>query len=67
MRAHLLLGHQETQEIGVRMALGASSGRVHREIILNTLRLGLGGLVIGTIASAASARLIASILFATSP
>ena len=30
------------------MALGASSGRVHREIILNTLRLALAGLVIGT-------------------
>ncbi|HEV2446234.1 MAG TPA: ABC transporter permease, partial [Candidatus Sulfopaludibacter sp.] len=30
---------RKTQEIGVRMALGASAGRVRREVILNTLRL----------------------------
>jgi predicted permease len=58
---------QKTQEIGVRMALGASAGRVRRGVILNTLRLALGGIVVGTAASVASARLIASLLFATSP
>ena len=58
---------QKTQEIGVRMALGASAGRVQREVILNTLRLALAGIVAGTIASIASTRLIASLLFATSP
>jgi ABC-type antimicrobial peptide transport system permease subunit len=58
---------QKTQEIGVRMALGASARRVQRDVILNTLRLAIVGIVIGTIASAASARLIASLLFATSP
>jgi ABC-type antimicrobial peptide transport system permease subunit len=49
------------------MALGASSGRIQREVIFNTLRITLVGLVLGTIASAASAQLIASLLFATSP
>jgi ABC-type antimicrobial peptide transport system permease subunit len=49
------------------MALGASAGRVRRVVVRITLRLALAGLVIGTIASAASARLIASLLFATSP
>jgi predicted permease len=58
---------QKTREIGVRMALGASSSRVQREVIFNTLRLAITGLIIGTIASAASARLITSLLFATSP
>jgi ABC-type antimicrobial peptide transport system permease subunit len=49
------------------MALGASAGRVRRGVILNTLRLALAGIVVGTAASVASARLIASLLFATSP
>ena len=53
---------RKTQEIGVRMALGASAGRVRRDVILNTLRLAVAGLVMGTIASLVSARLIASLL-----
>ncbi|HUI43144.1 MAG TPA: ABC transporter permease [Terriglobia bacterium] len=57
----------KTQEIGVRMALGASAGRVRGEVILNTLRLAVAGIVVGTAASVVSARLIASLLFATSP
>ena len=58
---------RKTQEIGVRMALGASLGRVRREVILNTLRLAVVGLVVGTTISLVSAHLIASLLFATSP
>jgi predicted permease len=58
---------QKTQEIGVRMALGASAARVERDVLANTLRLAVTGLMIGTVASAASARLIASLLFGTSP
>ena len=58
---------QKTQEIGVRMALGASAGRVQRDVILRTLRFAMTGIVVGITASVASARLIASLLFATSP
>ena len=58
---------RKTQEIGVRMALGASAGRVRREVIFNTLRLAAAGIAVGFAASVASARLIASLLFATSP
>jgi ABC-type antimicrobial peptide transport system permease subunit len=58
---------QKTQEIGVRMALGASAGRVLRDVLSSTLRMTLLGLVLGTAASLAVARLIASLLFSTSP
>ena len=58
---------QKTQEIGVRMALGATTGRVQRDVLLQTLRLAIAGLAAGTVASLATARLIASLLFATSP
>jgi ABC-type antimicrobial peptide transport system permease subunit len=58
---------QRTQEIGIRMALGASAGRVQRDVIFNTLRLAAIGILVGTTAAIASARLIASLLFATSP
>jgi predicted permease len=57
---------QKTQEIGVRMALGATRGRVQRAIMAQTLRLAIAGLVAGTVASFGAARLIASLLFATS-
>lgn len=58
---------QKTQEIGVRMALGATSERVRRDVILNTLRLAGAGTSAGLIASVISANLIGSLLFATSP
>lgn len=58
---------QKTQEIGVRMALGATRGRVQRAILAQTLRLAIAGLAAGTIASIGAAHLLASLLFATSP
>ena len=51
----------------MRMALGATTGRVMRDVLANTLRLALAGIVLGTAASLAVARLIASLLFSTSP
>jgi ABC-type antimicrobial peptide transport system permease subunit len=58
---------QKTQEIGVRMALGASMSRVQREVLQNTLRLAAAGVALGTVASLAAARLITTLLYATSP
>jgi predicted permease len=58
---------QRTQEIGIRMALGASLGRVQRQVLASTLGLALAGIALGAAASIALARLIASLLFATSP
>ena len=49
------------------MALGASASRVERQVLAGTLRLALIGVVLGAVASLATARLIASLLFATSP
>jgi predicted permease len=58
---------RQRQEIGVRMALGAGAGRVRGAVLLSTLRLAAVGIVVGTLASFLSARLIATLLFATSP
>jgi len=58
---------RQTQEIGIRMALGASRSRVQLDVIARTLRLVLVGIGIGVVASLAVARLIASLLFHTAP
>ena len=56
-----------TQEIGIRMALGATRERVQMGVIWETLRMALVGVALGTIASYAVARAITSILFDTEP
>jgi len=58
---------QQTQEIGIRMALGATQARVQLGVIARTLRLALVGIAVGMMASFAIAALIASLLFATNP
>ena len=54
---------QRTQEIGVRIALGASAGHVQRRIIRETLTLTAAGVVMGTIASWSMARALSAFLF----
>jgi len=56
---------RQTQEIGIRMALGATQGHVLLGVLTRTMRLTLMGLALGIIASLAVAKLIASLLFAT--
>jgi ABC-type antimicrobial peptide transport system permease subunit len=58
---------QRTQEIGIRMALGASMGRVQADVLRNTMRLAAIGIVMGTAASLVLTRLIATLLYNTSP
>jgi predicted permease len=58
---------RQSRDIGVRMALGATAGRVRRDILLATLRVTLAGLAAGIGASLAASRLITSLLFDTSP
>ncbi len=57
----------QTQEIGIRMALGATREKVQRDIIAHTLRLAAIGLAVGTAASFVVARAISSLLFGTQP
>ena len=54
---------QQTHTIGIQMALGASTGRVQRQVLAGTLRLALAGLLVGTLTALAVARLITSLLF----
>jgi predicted permease len=58
---------RQTQEIGIRMALGATQSRVLFGVISKTLLLAVTGIGIGTVASIGIARLIASLLFGTAP
>lgn len=55
-----------TQEIGVRMALGASSGQVQARILRETLLLAGVGMMIGTVASWALSRALGSMLYGVS-
>ena len=58
---------QRVQEIGVRMALGATARSVRGLVLRETLRLAAVGIAIGLLASVALARLIAALLYDTSP
>jgi ABC-type antimicrobial peptide transport system permease subunit len=57
---------QRTQEIGVRIALGASTGNVVRMILGQALRPVAIGAAIGVVAALAASRVIASQLFGVS-
>ena len=59
--------NQRTKEIGICMALGASSGRVQLEVLTKTLRLALTGVALGTLGSFALGKWIESLLFGTTP
>jgi len=56
---------QRTQEIGIRMALGATQGRVQLGIIFRTMALAILGIAAGVLASFAISGLVASLLFGT--
>jgi predicted permease len=58
---------RQTQEIGIRMALGATQTRVQLGVIGKTLQMALIGIAVGAIAAFGVARLLASLLFGTEP
>jgi putative ABC transport system permease protein len=54
---------QRTQEIGIRLALGAKVTQVRRMVVMQGMRLALVGVAVGTAAAFGFARAIASFLF----
>ena len=54
---------QRTQEIGIRLALGADAGDVKRMIVLQGMRLAIVGVGVGLASAFGLTRFIASILF----
>jgi len=58
---------QRTQEIGIRMALGASRGEVLRMVLRQGLRSVVAGLALGTVAALFLTRLMAGVLFEVPP
>src|SRR5579864_1548501 len=59
--------NQRTQEIGIRMALGASAGDLQTRIIMQTLGLAMIGMLVGGAASWALARVLSGLLFGVTP
>jgi putative ABC transport system permease protein len=58
---------QRTQEIGVRMAIGADRSDVLRMVVGGGMKLALLGVVIGIAGALAAARAVASMLFEVTP
>jgi len=58
---------RQTQEFGIRMALGATPARVRRNVLESTLKLAGIGIIVGVSASFACSQVITSLLFKTPP
>jgi ABC-type antimicrobial peptide transport system permease subunit len=57
---------RRTQELGIRMALGAEPGRLARKVVGEGARLTMVGLIVGAIGAAAGTRLLSALLFGVS-
>ena len=59
--------NQRTREIGIRMSLGASRGRVLGEVLREGMRLAAIGFVVGMAGAFAAGRVMASLLHEVTP
>ncbi len=58
---------RQQQEIGIRMALGATRGNVQLGVMTRALRLALIGIAVGVVVAFAAGKWIASLLYHTEP
>jgi predicted permease len=58
--------NQQTREIGIRMAMGAQTGRVLGLVVGQGMRLAAAGLLLGLIVAFAAMRVMSSLLFGVS-
>jgi putative ABC transport system permease protein len=58
---------QQTREIGVRLALGATSGRVRRDVLMVALGIAAAGTLAGIFVALVSSKLLSALLFEVSP
>jgi predicted permease len=58
---------QRQREMGIRVALGADTARIMRDVIRDGLAVSLGGVAIGLAAALAGTQLVKSLLFGVTP
>jgi len=58
---------EQTRDIGVRMALGATSNQVQRKVLQRAMVVSVAGAAVGILGAVAASRVIASLLFEVSP
>jgi len=58
---------ERTRELGVRIALGATTGEISRLVVANAARWSFVGLVVGSLASFYSSRLLQGLLYGIQP
>ena len=61
------LVRERTREFGIRMALGASAGRVRMAVLRRAALVAGSGAVVGLVVALASSRLLTALLFGVSP
>jgi predicted permease len=57
----------QCREIGIRLAVGASTGEIQRMVVARGLRLGLAGAALGALAALACARAMQPLLYGVAP